>query len=125
MPFPVNQCPFCKVSNVGYFPEFKFYDCFECGHSWGGCIEGLDLNNAWTLVQFTFAPHKLALTRAETHTDEYEREVVDAYQIALSNLRETARVLECNLGLKNLPNNPKWWIQHQDNIENKLLGIEN
>jgi len=107
-----HSCPKCKVRNTDYDPSFSFYVCADCGHSWGGILEGKNLNRAW----YAFKRIKIRGTNSDA---------VMAHEIIFDNLSAIATALECNLGLKQLPNNSLWWIQHQDDIENKLLVIEN
>lgn len=110
------QCPKCNNSCIGYYPEFGFYGCPECGHGWGGSIEGEDLNIAYYAVQSV----SREIDRNLIDTD---LNVVRAYEVAFDNLAEIAFAIAVNPALKTLPSNPHWWIQNRDNIRSALMLI--
>ncbi|MEG3878969.1 hypothetical protein QT972_16565 [Microcoleus sp. herbarium7] len=112
-------CPNCKIHNTDYFPEFEFYGCNECGHAWGGVLNGKQLNKAWYAVQKSFREK----IRTDRIKGSFDPQTNDAYEIAFNNLDAIASALDCNQKIKDLPNNPQWWIQNQSDIETELLAI--
>jgi len=112
-------CSNCKTENTDYFLDFGFYGCHECGHSWGGSLEGKNLNRA-------------RLELAWLQFFGFEADTRRAFTIAFDNLEAIAKALDSNPTLKQdphvrgttkLPTDSRWWIEYRNDIERKLLEI--
>jgi hypothetical protein len=113
-------CSRCKSENTDYFLCVGFLGCYCCGYTWGGSLQGKNLN-----------PARLELGWIKLSGTEEEKQ--DAFRIGLNHLEAIAKAIECNLTLKldppnllfatKLPSDCHWWIENRNDIENKLLEI--